>query len=345
MRKTMFFFIAISLVLLLSGCNEEKINEGFYIISDQVQVPENTNTEKETLVANKTILKIYYPDETKQFIRSKMIEVEEINKDTIMEHILEMGYLEEPTKLFQLSGENYTEEGKLLKAEFSSTLAKELYSLTAEEGQIVYACLVNTLLDAYGAIGVSIFVGNEVMPYPETDINLVREAVVLPEGYYSHFALSRENKMEIPFVFQEITTNIMYTRFFCEDGYAIYYESDYYDASYQKEEEVAVFQKKDGLVSFYIILSDSSKLDSIERILNEEVVGALEISEPLEIEIGANGYQATAIYKKAETQTNNFYVIEKEGQIFVIETNFLQGSTLEDEKRVDQMLESFQLIK
>jgi hypothetical protein len=181
---------------MLSSCKEEKINESFYIIEDQVQKPEPVEEEQEMLIADKTVLKLYYPDDTRQFILSKSIEVDEINKNTLIEHIMELGYLEESTRLYKLSGKEFNGDGKLVVAEFSSKLESEIQRVTPQEGQIIYACIVNTLLDAYDATGVSIRVGNEVLPYPEANKKLEMEEVELPEGYYPYFKLSYEDLIE-----------------------------------------------------------------------------------------------------------------------------------------------------
>ncbi len=345
MRKIKIVLVVVILVMMLSGCKEEKVNESYYIISDQVQIPETIEPEEVTLVADKTILKLYYPDETKQFILSKMIEVNEINKNTIMEYIWELGYVDETIKLFQLSGQEVEGVGEFIKAEFSSGLKNEIESASVEEGQIIYACIVNTLLNAYDAVGVSVFAGNELLEFPETENNLAMEGADLPNGYYSYFALAHENQIESDFTFDGITKNIKYTRYFCEEGYRMYYEEEDYVSSFQEEESQTVFEKKDGNVSIYIYLSDSSKSDTMEKILLNKEIGRQETIENLELKLGVEAYNATGILKKSETEINNYYIIEKEGQVFVIETKFSQEATLEDQSRVDSMLATFQLIK
>lgn len=345
MKKITILLFAVLTFMMLSSCNEEKMNERFYIIEDQVQKPEAFEVEEETLTADKTVLKLYYPDETKQFILSKMIEVEEINKNTIIEHISELGYIEESTRLVKLVKEEFAGEGKLILAEFSIKLKNKIEKVDPKEGQIIYACIVNTLLDAYDAVGVCIYIGNDLLIYPQADIELKIEDVDLPEGYYPHFELSYEDQFEKALTIDGKAENITYSRFFCEEGYSIYYELENYESGYNETEGLAVFEKNDESIVFCIYLSESSKIDTIESLSNQEVLGITETSESFEMEIGAKGYLAIGIFKKGEQEIINYYIIEKEGQIFVIETKMGIEASREDGERIGKMLDTFEIIK
>lgn len=343
LNKILIFALLFCAMMLLTACNEERVNSSYYVIEDVVQTPEPKEEEKELLTAEKTIFKLFYPDETGQVMLTSQIEVEEISKITIIEKILELGYINENTRLIKLTGEELEDGRRLLTAEFSEELRETFVDKEEEEGQIIFACIVNTILDAYDATGIMVLVGSEEMIMPSAESILEMNPVDLPEGYYSAFDLTPAQISTKDVEIQGEIQTIVYEQFYSEEGYSIFYENENYTRGYNATEGLAVFESLDYSTSMSIYVSESSKTDAVQILSEQLELGVEEVAEILEMEIGVGGYKTTGIFKSGEERIYNYYVVEHNNQVYIIEIRMNQETSLEQGEHIAYMLETFQI--
>lgn len=320
------FVLLFCVSFLLVACREEKENVSYYVIEDVVNFPEIEKEEENLLTADKTIFKLFYPDVTGQVMLTKMIEVEEINKNTISEHMVELAYLDEAIRILELTGE-VKEEGVFLTVNFSRELLYVLEAEEEEKRQLILACLVNTLIDAYEASAVEVFIAGE----DES------------QGQYSKFKLSEAEEMTQEVNIQGEIREISYQRFYAEDGYSMFFEVDNYTAEYVQTEGLVVFESLDFTNSISIYESESSRRDMVQILLEQEEFGLITEIDSEDIEVGTGLYEATLIYKRGRDYIYNYYVVENESQVFVIEVRMNVETATEQESHILHMIDTFQI--
>lgn len=329
-------------MLLLTACKEEGVNSSYYVIEDIVSTPE-PKEEQELLIAEKTIFKLFYPDETGQVMLTKMIEVEQIDKVSLIENILDLGYLDENTRLIKLSGDSLEDGSRILVAEFSEELKNTLEKMEESKAHILFGCIVNTLLDAYDAVGVRVLSANEDVVMRTEESNLDVNEGDLPDGYYSAFALADAINITRDVMIQEEIETITYERFYTEEGYSIFFEKDNYTSGYNQSEGLVVFENLDFTTTMSIYVSESSKADTVQILTDQLELGVEEVAETQEMEIGVGAYETTGIFKRGKERIYNYYVIEEKNQVFVIEVRMDKETSIEQGAHIAYMLDTFQI--
>lgn len=354
--KWKVYLIVGSLLILLCGCETVEKKENFYVIKDEVTLPEETIADmlQETdllLTATDSILRVYYPDQGMEYIISEKVEVDIITENEIMQQLHEKGFLDMGVEVKEISAMKENEQ-VVLFVNFSIDFSQQLNALDNESKRIVLGSVVNTFLTAYHAVAMEVKI--EGARYFDGELLVISEEGLSAEekkGYYTAFPAFIQSTMEAEVVIDGTEEVVTYEKAFCNEEFVIYYERDNFVFSYDEEIGKALFLEKKSISpneitnQFSIYIVEESKKDTVSR-LTENGLG--EVVEVTEETIG-DGYLATVITKQGETSYHKwrakFYVFENAGNVHVVEALLEENTASEFELRITQMLNTLYIIQ
>jgi len=345
-----------SMLFLLCGCVEEEGKENFYIIKDDVSLPEETIEDllQETnalLTATDSILRVYYPDLGLEYILSKQVEVDIITADEIMKQLHEKDFLNKGVKLEEILAKKENEK-IILFLNFSSDFLQQLDLLEPDAKRIFFGSVVNTFLTAYHADAIEIkidgkkYFNEELLELSDGELSKLEQ-----KGYYTSFPSFNQSTMEDTVVINGVSETVTYQKIFCNEEYAMYYDWDNFDYIYDEEIGKALFLEKKAILpkeitnQFSIRIVEESKVDTVSEITENGLGTVIETKE----EVIGDGYPATVIIKQGETSYHKwsaeFYIFENVGSVYVAEVLLEEENAPEYQVRIKQMLNTLRIIQ
>lgn len=311
--------------------DNQEDNQEDITVNDSTEDSESNENQQ---VEKKTPLVIYYGDSNVQYLLSKEVMVEELTPNHIIEELTLENVLPENVKVNKI--EFLEDNGEsAMKIDFSAAFAERLASLGTSGELIMIGSVTNTFLEAYDVDKMLMTVDGQT----------VESGHSIYDEYLYPFENSDETTIIDTIIVNGREEDVELNVFLISDwGMELGYESSMFQYNYDEELKIASFMAPNPDVDTYpnVFLSIStpeySLQDTVEGLKLQSSTD--QIVETQNVPVGSETGTMIEI-RDGEADTDRiakFYVIEKNGQTFLIEIDYYAQVEEEYLPRFEQML-------